>query len=104
MAADAPALILLHLSGAICAPGPALSDAILGPVLRALPRNTHLRCLSIFHCRPSAELERDVLLPAVQGNASLRILDWYHRLLENTTPGAAATEALRLVNSRAWSD
>ncbi len=86
--ADAPALQMLRIS--YCG----LNDAGLGPLFDALPRNTHLRGL---HCglgnNMSEAFARDVLLPAVRANTSLREL--------HAHPGwDGAVEARELVAKR----
>jgi hypothetical protein len=69
LAANARALTDLHVS---CD----LGDEGLHPLLHALPRNTHLRTLFVGYNRMdfSDALARDVLLPAVRANSSLRSL------------------------------
>ena len=52
-----------------------LGDAGLGPLFDALPRNSHLRVLRCWHTGMSAAFARDVVLPAVRANTSLRELD-----------------------------
>jgi hypothetical protein len=81
--ADAPALTALDVS--LCG----LGDAGMTPLLRALPRNTHLRSLVCSEAGMSADAHRDVLLPAVAANASLRCLS-----LEEDCPHALEAEAL----------
>jgi hypothetical protein len=83
IAADAPALTALDVS--LCG----LGDAGMTPLLRALPRNTHLRSLVCSEAGMSADAHRDVLLPAVAANASLRCLT-----LEEDCPHALEAEAL----------
>ncbi len=68
LAANAPALTVLHVGYCI------LTDAGMAPLLEALPRNTHLRELNIAGNYISEAFARDVLLPAVRANASLRVL------------------------------
>ena len=51
-----------------------LDDALLHPLVAALPHNTRLRSLDIRGNRMSAAFARDVLLPAVSANHSLRQL------------------------------
>ncbi len=49
-----------------------LGDAGMRPLLEALPQNTHLARLQCVENGLSAAFARDVLLPAVRGNTSLR--------------------------------
>ncbi len=87
VAANAPALTELDLSNCI------LRDAGLRPLFEALPGNTHLRKLECEGNIISDAFERDVVLPAVHANASLRELD--------AGRGAAhATQAAALVRDR----
>jgi hypothetical protein len=91
--ADAPTLQVLDLR--VCG----LQEAALGPLLDALPRNTHLHTLDLYEVTASAAFLRQRLLPAVRANTSLR-------RLEITVAGegeAAAREAQEIVNSRAAS-
>jgi hypothetical protein len=44
----------------------------LGPLVDALPLNTHLRVLNLSHMRCTNDFARDRLLPAVRANTSLR--------------------------------
>jgi Ran GTPase-activating protein (RanGAP) involved in mRNA processing and transport len=46
----------------------------LGPLLDALPLNTHLRMLNLDYTRWTDDFARDRLLPAVRANTSLRHL------------------------------
>jgi hypothetical protein len=71
VAANAPALTDLDVSNS------SLGDAGLRPLLDALPANTHLRTLNVTHNGMSAAFARDVLLPAVRNNTSLRQLAAY---------------------------
>jgi hypothetical protein len=68
VAASAPALH--ELSAYHCS----LGDTGLAPLFAALPHNTHLRALDCKHNGKSALFARDVLLPAVRANGSLRTL------------------------------
>ena len=52
-----------------------LGDAGMGPLVNALPQNTHLTELQCCQNRISAAFARDQLLPALAANASLRQLD-----------------------------
>jgi hypothetical protein len=89
--ADAPSLEYLDLSGC------GLQEAALGPLVDALPANTHLREIRLDAVTASAAFMRERLLPAVRANTSLT-------LLEITVTGegeSAAREAQEIVNSRA---
>ncbi len=66
VAANTPALTELSVS--LCC----LDDESLTPLLQALPHNTHLRSLDMTYNTISAACARDVLLPAVRANTSLR--------------------------------
>ena len=67
VAADAP-LRVLDVSWN------ALGDAGLGPLVDALPRNTHLRALDCRRNMMSAAFERERLMPALAANTSLQKL------------------------------
>ena len=86
VAADAPALQILHLGNC------SLGDAGLRPLLDALPNNTHLQELGLSGCTMSAGFARGLLLAAVRANTSLRLLK---------TGFAAAAAAEQLVAARA---
>jgi hypothetical protein len=91
VAADAPALQFLELGAC------GLQEAALGPLVDALPANTHLRTLALGEATASAAFVRDRLLPAVRANTSLTRLD-----ITVTGEGEnAAREAQEIVNSRA---
>jgi hypothetical protein len=66
--ADAPALRELRCNEC------ALGDAGMAPICAALAHNTHLRVFTCCRNNISAACARDVLLPAVRANASLRTL------------------------------
>jgi hypothetical protein len=68
VAADAPALTALDVSGCV------LFEHGLRPLFEALPRNAHLRQLDCSDNAPSDAFAADVLLPAVRAHASLRTL------------------------------
>jgi hypothetical protein len=68
VAANAPALMELDVSAN------SLGDEELRPLLHALPANTHLRALNVSWSDMSEAFARDVLLPAVRANTSLRRL------------------------------
>jgi hypothetical protein len=94
VAADAPALHELHLWNL------AVNEAglmALGPLLDALPLNTHLRTLSLGQVRCTDGFARDRLLPAVRANTSLRHLSAEH----NTHDNDFLREAEALVAARA---
>jgi hypothetical protein len=91
VAADAPALLYLDLRDCD------LQEAALGPLLDALPANTHLRTLLLGEVTASAEFVRERLLPAVRTNMSLLELE-----ITVTGEGeSAARDAQEIVNSRA---
>ena len=69
VAANMPALTSLQVWASW------LGDAGLGPLFDALPRNSHLRELDCSLTGMSAAFARDVVLPAVRANTSLRKLD-----------------------------
>jgi hypothetical protein len=85
VAANAPALIELEASWS------GLHDAALRPLLEALPRNTYLRALDICDADLNDAFARDVLLPAVRANTSLRTL---HAWSNIERPGAVEATAL----------
>jgi hypothetical protein len=68
VAANAPALDTLFLM--FCN----LGDAGMRPLMEALPHNTHLASLLCMGNGTSAAFARDVLLPSVRANTSLRAL------------------------------
>jgi hypothetical protein len=92
VAANAPAL--RQLSFSLCR----LGDAVVAPLVDALPGNTHLRALDVGGNNISDEFARTHVLPAVRANTSLRTLVL-------STDGYAATpavhEAETLVAARA---
>jgi hypothetical protein len=69
VAANTPALkhLVLHYGH--------LGDAGMRPLLEALPSNTHLESLQCVGNGMTALFARDVLLPAVRANTSLRMLE-----------------------------
>ena len=69
VAANAPALESLHISRL------QLRDAGMRPLLDALPHNTHLSRLSFWATGMSAAFARQVVLPDVRTNTSLRNLE-----------------------------
>ena len=89
VAADAP-LQALRIVGC------ELGDVGMGPLVAALPRNTHLRALECRFNDMSAAFTRDMLLPAVRENTGLRELTAEHVLWK--LDGTVA--AMALVNSR----
>jgi hypothetical protein len=68
VAANAPALHELNLSYS------GLDDVGLGPLVDALPLNTHLRSLNLDRIRCTNDFARARLLPAVRANTSLQHL------------------------------
>jgi hypothetical protein len=88
LAADAPALTALSVSDCH------LGDAGMAPLFAALHGNTHLHTLDCPGNDMSEAFARDVLLPAVRANASLRALDTGRRT-------ASGREAEDIVNGRA---
>ncbi len=77
-----------------------LCDAGLGPLVDALPRNMHLRTLHCDGNDISEAFARDVLLPAVQANVSLRVLELIADDDENEHP-AILHELQDMVAARA---
>ena len=69
VAANSPQLCELNISQN------ALGDAGLGPLMDALPRNTHLRELACRSNEMSAAFAHDRLIPALAANTSLQTLD-----------------------------
>jgi hypothetical protein len=69
LAANAPALRELRLYGCL------LTDVGLGPLVDALPGNTHLRVLVYGDNAITDAFERDRLLPAVRANPWLEAKD-----------------------------
>jgi hypothetical protein len=91
VAADAPTLLILEVSEC------GLQEAALGPLVDALPANTHLCELVLGEVTASAAFLRERLLPAVRANTSLTNLE-----ITVTGEGeSAAREAQEIVNSRA---
>ncbi len=91
VAANAPTLT--HLDVSLCE----LGDDGMRALLEALPRNTHLQKLDCSENVMSQPFLRDVLLPAVRANVSLRELATH----EFGDGGAYAAEAERIMRSRA---
>jgi hypothetical protein len=89
----AGALTELHISNC------RLGDAGMAPFVNALAGNTHLRKLSCFCNGISDAFARDVLLPAVRANTSLRKLSTVGADDYNTT--SAELDAGALVAARA---
>lgn len=75
-----------------------LGDAGLGPLVAALRHNSRLTTLNLSRNYMSAEFGRDVLLPAVRDNRSLRVLITESGNQPGPYPGE---EAVELVESRA---
>jgi hypothetical protein len=88
IAADAPALTQLDVFGC------RLGDDGLRALFEALPHNMHLRKLDCSHNDISDAYARDVLLPSVRANMSLR-------KLETRTASVRAAQAERIVSRRA---
>jgi hypothetical protein len=88
VAADTPALTELD----VCCGG--LGNAGLRPLFEALPRNSHLRTLNCSYNKFSDACARDVLLPAVRANTSLRTLITRDRGVERQSGAAREVEAL----------
>jgi hypothetical protein len=95
VAANAPALTELSVSHN------ALGDAGLRPLLEALPANTHLRELDVACNGMSEAFARDVLLPVVRANTSLRMLNAENDLASDPLAQRLLQEAEALVRSRA---
>jgi hypothetical protein len=78
----APALLGAWLGAMVAANTPALehfsfscaslSDADLLPFFTALPFNTHVRCIVMYRHSLSIDFLRDIVLPAIRANTSLR--------------------------------
>jgi hypothetical protein len=92
VAADAPALHELRLSHIASFEAGLVA---LGPLMDALPLNTHLRTLSLSDNNWTDAFARDRLLPAVRCNASLRLL-----FAQHTHDNAFVLEAVALVAAR----
>jgi hypothetical protein len=89
VAANAPALTELDICGCH------LNDVGMAPVMAALVANTHLRALTCGDNNITEAFARDMLLPAVRANTSLRCLSvWMPEC-------AAAHDAQALVAARA---
>ena len=93
IAADAPALHIFDCSRNL------LRDAALAPIVEALARNHHLRELDLHFNFMLEAFARDLLLPAVRANTTLRALK-----CECIATGPAAAEAEELVRRRAQHD
>jgi hypothetical protein len=90
VAANAPALVILDLRECD------LQEAALGPLVDALPANTHLVGVMLGEVAASAAFLRERLLPAVRANTSLRDID-----ITVTGEGeSAAREAQEILSSR----
>jgi hypothetical protein len=96
IAANAPALTELDVSWCD------LGDDGLRPLFEVLPHNTHLRTLKAAQNNVSKAFARDVLLPAVRANPSLRCLDVGDENEE--WESVSAREAMALVAQRASID
>jgi hypothetical protein len=90
VAADSPALSTVRVAGC------SLGDAGLGPLVAALPRNSHLRALECNGSALGAAFAREALLPAVRANSGLRELSAENALswrLEGVTAAMACVRA-----------
>ena len=92
VAANAPALKELSVKASH------LGDEGLRPAFQALPRNTHLRKLDCWSTGSSRQFARDVVLPAVRVNTSLRTLTANNP----GTDAPALDEAAELVDARSF--
>jgi hypothetical protein len=97
VAADTAALMALNLTSY------ELGDAGLGPLVEALPSNTHLRALLLSPRGCSETFVVDALLPAVRANASLRTLKTDLWDMDGALRDALA-EAERVVDARRAAD
>jgi hypothetical protein len=97
VAANSPALHDLRLSSIAVDEAGLLA---LGVLLDALPLNTHLRTLNLYHDGWTNEFARDRLLPAVRANTSLQhlIIVPHHHFDDNN--GEFLHEAKALVAAR----
>ena len=91
VAADAPALTKLDVTWIL------LRVDGLAPLVEALPRNRHLRELSMRHNHMTPKFARERLLPAVRANTSLQLLMCSE---DNGSAWPAVREAEELVNRR----
>ena len=71
-----------------------LGDAGVGPLFASLAQNTMLRTLTLFGNGISRECARDVIMPAVRANTSLRELKFGQQLIPELV------EAEQLVRGR----
>ena len=97
VAADAPALRELDIRHS-----PQLGEIGLRPLLDALAHSTHLRLLDCCNTGMSEAFARDVFLPAVRANTSLRTLEaskWWNNWPDGVAP-PAVLEAEALVAAR----
>jgi hypothetical protein len=89
IAADAPALLLLHCSIYN------LGDIGLAPIFEALALNSHLCTLDVGrHNGMSEAFARERLLPAVRANTTLRLLTCANGLDDEPVPAAAEAEEM----------
>ena len=94
VAANAPAL--RHLDVHVW-----VGNGHQGPLLDALPRNTHLCCLDFSTSHMDLAFARHRLLPAVRANTSLRrLFDPRYVLSHDEEVEEVVLEAMALVNSR----
>jgi hypothetical protein len=94
VAADAPALVTLDVSGC----GLGLEGLAL--LVGALPQNRHLRTLVLSFNGISATFVRDHLLPAVRANTSLRQLECQGQYAQPTDIAPAVQEVQELLKHR----
>jgi Ran GTPase-activating protein (RanGAP) involved in mRNA processing and transport len=95
VATNAPALRILNV--ACCG----LHAAALGPLVDALPHNTHLRTLECHNNGITEAFARERLLPALQANASLRELTLIDTFVDSGTHPAILRELQDMVAARA---
>ena len=103
VAANAPSLTCLNVWHSF------FGDVGLGPLMEALPHNTHLRALDCYNTGMSDDFARIRFLPAVRANTSLRDLSvttvsigWDENA--NNRQSAEVLEAQALVSARATAD
>jgi hypothetical protein len=100
IAANAPALRVLNASWC------SLGNVGLAPLIRALPHNTHLREFGCQGNDMSEKFARDIFLPAIRANTSLRVLvasAWWGGEEDGIAPDEVL-QAEALVKARADAD